>query len=493
LYRIIIKQHNSVLHNMSYRRQPLILLPFILLLIGGFFFYKTVSAESAPENFCPGFVKNIDALCLEMGVQKCKDRLKECEEYYHRQSDKYQSEISRIAQKKRSLENEINKLNKEIKSLNYKIYKNSLIIKDLNLQINDTNESIRKTNIKIKEIKERISSLLRLRYEADKRSVLEIFLRRENLSDFFSDIMALELLNRETQKLLVDIKALKESLEKQNESMLSEKERLEQTQILVKLQRSKSENIKKNKDNLLKATKGKEALYQKYLSETEKKAQKIRKKIFELVQVAGGEKLTLEQAYKLALEVESITGIRPAFLLGLLKVESDIGNNVGQCNCGEASFCRHPEISWQKVMKKRQWPYFLQITRELGLNPTVTPVSCSVNGGKVQWGGAMGPAQFMPETWIKLGYKKRVEDITGIRPANPWKVKDAFLAAALYLKDWGADSQRELKEIGAARAYLCGTSRLTRTCRIAGGRTYAYNVMKYANKFQDYIDKGILK
>ncbi|MBU2579053.1 hypothetical protein KKA09_02970, partial [Patescibacteria group bacterium] len=75
--------------------------------------------------------------------------------------------------------------------------------------------------------------------------------------------------------------------------------------------------------------------------------------------------------------------------------------------------------------------------------------------------------------------------------ANPWRVKDAFLAAALYLSDFGADSQNEINEIRSTRAYLCGTTKLTWTCRIAGGANYTYKIMKQASIFQDYVDQGV--
>lgn len=445
------------------------------------------------EEFCPSFVEELDQECERLGVEPCREYLEKCEKYYQEKSTQYQSEISQLQQKKRTLENQIYWLESRIKNLSYQIHKNNLIIKDLNFQIKDTQSSIEKTSLKIEEIKENLANILQLRYEEDQRSLVEIFLREETLADFFDNLMALEALNLKTQEILKDIKNLKSSLENQRDKMLGEKEELERTLILVKLQKEENQNLRSQKKELLEKTRGEEALYQKYLEETKKKAQEIRKKIFELAQVPIERALTLEEAYRLAVEVERITGVRAALLLGLLKVESDIGKNVGQCNCRGSAFCRHPEISWKEVMTKKHWPYFEKITAELGLDPSTTPVSCAVDEGKVQWGGAMGPAQFMPETWLKLGYKQRVEEITGQVPANPWRVRDAFLAAGLYLADWGAGSKREIDEIGAVTAYLCGTSRMTRRCRIAGGRWYLYQVMKYASQFQNYINQGVFE
>ena len=466
----------------------------VFLFVLFFSFHLIISADSFnSSSFCPSFTKNIDSQCDKLGVQKCQEVLGKCEKYYEQKSGEYQSQISAIKKKERNLSYEIRLLNNKVKNLNYQIYKNNLIIKDLNIQIGGTEKSIKETEDKISGIKEKLKTILELRREEDKRSVIEIFLLDKKLSDFFDDIIALEALNKKTQELLGNIKELKTSLEKQQESMLNDKSDLEKRQILADLQKKKSAEAKEEKSRILRITKGKESTYQKYLEETKKEAEKIRKKIFELAQVSSNQSLTMEEAYKLAVQVSRITKIRPALLLGLLKVESNIGNNVGQCNCDGRAYCRHPDIHWKNVMTRRQWPYFEKITSELGLNSNTTPVSCSVSGGKVQWGGAMGAAQMMPETWYKYGYKRRVENITGIKPASPWRVKDAFLAAALYLSDWGASSKREVDEIGAVRAYLCGTTRLTRACRIAGGRSYVYNVMKYADKIQGYIDKGILE
>jgi hypothetical protein len=90
------------------------------------------------------------------------------------------------------------------------------------------------------------------------------------------------------------------------------------------------------------------------------------------------------------------------------------------------------------------------------------------------WGGAMGPAQFIPSTW-KL-YEKKVKEYTGKAVASPWDFEDAFFAAALYLKDLGGATSKG--EYYAASRYYGGSS------------TYAGGVAERAWCIQQYIDNG---
>jgi hypothetical protein len=335
---------------------------------------------------------------------------------------------------------------------------------------------------------------------------LEIFLGEDTLSDFFGNLVSLELLDSRNKELLIEVKNLNSYLQTQKDSLNQEKGDLEKQVLIQRLQQQESEKTKQQEEHLLNKVRGEKALYEEYLKQVKVNAQEIRKKIFQLAQIPEAEAPSLEQAYQLARYVEGVTGIRPAFLLGLLQTESRIGQNVGQCNC---SYCRYPDIDWKTVMSKRHWDSFLLVTKQLNLDPENVPVSCWVGGGTVQMGGAMGPAQFMPNTWLNppnpaKSYKSRIEAISGVLPANPWKIADAFLASGLYLSDWGADSQQLYDEIGAATAYLCGSSRMTSRCIAAGGKAYIYGwtdrsgiyhsgVMDYAAEFQDYIDSGVFE
>ena len=90
---------------------------------------------------------------------------------------------------------------------------------------------------------------------------------------------------------------------------------------------------------------------------------------------------------------------------------------------------------YSNVMKpSRDVGPFLEITNALGFNAYHTAVSCPI-AGVAGYGGAMGPAQFIPSTW-KL-FENRLQDLLGHFP-NPWSPYDAFMASGMYLGDLGA-------------------------------------------------------
>lgn len=432
----------------------------------------------------------------------------------------YDQDITKTKKEKKTLQNKIDSLTKEIKKLDLQIQQSNIIIKDLGFQIKDTEASIERTSLEVENLRERLALILRTIYEEDQKSLIEILLSGNNFSEFFNNLIALENLSSETRRFLENIKDLKTTLEIQKKSLYEEKRDLEGVVKIQALQRIERESVKKEQDYLLKLT---EAEYQKYLKEKkelEKKAAEIRARIFKLIGVR--ETPSYGMAVEVAKQIEEITGIRAAFLLGILTQESRIGKYVGQCYLQDPSTGMgikfRTNTKWPRVMKPDWTPLFLKTIedlnkeKKLNLDPFATPISCwiaacvdknynvthnnvSVNAeGKITcpsgyvpfgWGGAMGPAQLMPFNWIGSdNYKSRIEAITG-KVADPWDFKDAVLGAALHLQDCRAD----LSEREAAACYFGGWGNRKNPYHL---RNYADHVLALTKCHQDFIDKGTM-
>lgn len=202
----------------------------------------------------------------------------------------------------------------------------------------------------------------------------------------------------------------------------------------------------------------------------------IKEENFELLQA---EAVNFNDIYNIAKGVEQKTGTRSALLLAVSQEELNL-EKTDMCyltNFVTGDGVR--QIDGKKVAKvmkpDRDISGFLSITKVLGKEPTKTLVTCPMSFG---WGGAMGPADFIPSTWLK--YKSKIESMTG-KSADPWNVKDAFLAMGLYLADSGAKDKTQKGEWESAMIYFSGSAN-------SGYNFYADQVMDIATKIQKDIN-----
>ncbi len=433
--------------------------------------YNYIFAQENLEEVCYKTAEN-DFNCQGMTAQNCRKLLEDCAQYYQDQSDKISEDLTKTAEQKKTLNSQISTLKNKLKNLQYQINQGNIIIKDLSLQITETKSSIDKISLQIEQSKDQISNILRVINEEGDKSSLEILLEG-NLSDFFNNIVYLENLNSKLNALLKNTTDLKVYLDGQKNKMDDEKDQTEKTVKIQALQKQESESTKKEQESLLKMT---EAQYQQQLQqkkEVEEKSAKIRARLFQLVGVSKVP--TFGEALDVAKTVASLIGIRSSFLLAIISQESSIGRNVGQCILTNTTTGAGKRISngvaiYRLMKPSRDVVPFLKITTDLGRDPYNTPVSCPLSIG---WGGAMGPAQFIPSTWIL--YADKLKNMFGIA-GDPWGIKDSFTAAALYLYDLGASAKTITKESNAASRYYGGSS------------SYAKQVMSRAKCIQSFID-----
>lgn len=363
-----------------------------------------------------------------------------------------------------SLERDVAILTAKIEKAKLNIKVRDLAITELNQDIKEKEKKLGSLNDKMIREKESLASILRHTNQLQSYSLSEVMLSNENVSEFFRDIDSFAQVRSALKDSFADIRDDTERTKEEKDDLEDKRQEQVSLKSIQELEKKRTEEQEAEKRRILKISKGVEADYQKLIKLKEGDVAKIRSELFTL---SGSSAIPFEKALEIADRVSKKTSIRTAFLLGIIAEESNLGANVGTGH-------------WKVDMKApRDTEPFLEITKKLGLDPDKMPVS------KKPWygyGGAMGPAQFIPSTWIL--YEKRVAALTGNNPPNPWNPEDAFTAAAIYLKDSGASKQTVKAERYAALCYLAGCGNANKTSY----QFYADDVMELADKYQRQIE-----
>ncbi len=378
-------------------------------------------------------------------------------EELQKQIDEYEKQVEGARNQSQTLQNEIGNLNAQISQVQLEIRSLGLSINKTNLEIGSTETKIGDAEAKINTHKNALAQYIKIINENDKRSLTEILIKNQNLSDFFNDLNSIQTTQNNLKTAIDDIKQLKGQLEQHQNDLEDKQTELERLKNLQDLENKSLTQNKTQKNKILKDTKGQESKYQELVKKSQKDLQAIKDQIGYLIQNG----VSAEEAVKYGQLAAIGTGIRPAFLIAELEIESKLGINVGKCYITDTTSGNSRKITTGQVFKRginptRDLALFLNITTELGKDPLQTPISCWPGSG---WGGAMGPAQFIPSTWV--GYAAQVARLVGRSIANPWNIEDAFTAAAVKLANGGATSKTRAGEMAASKAYYCGNSKST--------------------------------
>lgn len=443
----------------------------VLALSFGVFSYATVSFAQTEE-------AQPSREQLEQDLAKLEAQIKEL----NGTITKTQEEKATLARDIKLLEERISKSKLEIKLYDSKI-------KTLSRTITEKDRSLRALSAKMDREKESLAQIMRKAQYMDSYTVVDFMLQAESLSTFYSDNDSFSTLKRALNKSFEDIRVTQSQIENVKSDLEDAKDEETQKKLAKEAEKKKVETNQKEKNTLLAITKNKETEYKKVLATREKEAAAIRARLFEL---RDSEAIPFGQAYDLALAASKITGVRPALILAILMQESTLGVNVGSCyvrdyTTGAGIGIRTGETKLRTMNPTRDVPVFINLMKDLGKDPQSTPVSCWIaaySGGQpVGWGGAMGPSQFIPSTWLL--FKNRIEKATGATVASPWNAFHAITATALYLQDLGAVAGYEVGERNAACKYYSG-----RSCASSrAGANYGNAVMTKLYAMQRDIDK----
>ena len=389
-----------------------------------------------------------------------------------------QSALKDASKTSGTLKGDINVLTAQVIALKAKVKARSLAIAQLKVSITEKVKAISSLSEKIDREHESLAQLLRNTNEFDNENISYLMLSDASVSEFYSDLESYDSIKIAVKDSVEKINGIKQVTEVQKKDLETKQNAETDAKAQLESAQKKVVQTEDQKKQLLVISKNKELSYAKLVAEKKAKADKIKSALFSLAGIS--QKIEFGTALSYANVVKAKTGIDPAFLLAILTQESNLGANVGRCYLSDTQTGYGTSVStgkvWPNLMKPtRDLAPFLDITSKLSLNPLNTAVSCPISG-EGGYGGAMGPAQFIPSTWI--GYASRLKSVLG-HDANPWNPQDAFMASGVFLTDLGAIGDSASAQSKAACNYYG-----------SGGKSCSYSrsVMKLKASIQNNID-----
>lgn len=403
--------------------------------------------------------------------------LKQCEAEIAAEQVKLNNQKGQSA----SIQRDIGVLQSRIDAAKKKINQQDVTIKKLDKDIKTKETTISSLNKDIEKGKESLEQLIRKTNELDKVTFAHALLSSESISEFYIDVDSFASVKKSVHESVQDIRGAKEQTEgvkrelevKQDEEIDAKKE--------IEKQKSQIEQNEKEQKTLLSISKNKEAEYAQIVKDRQAQAAKIRAELFRF-RDAGP--IPFGEAYEFAKAAGAKTGVRPAYILAILKQESNLGSNVGTCTIadletGQTKNVNSGTMYSNGIHPTRDLPVLQTLLKQLGRDPLVTRVSCPLTIG---YGGAMGPSQFIPSTW--MGLQSRIGAAVGVGTPDPWNPAHAIMATALYVKDLGAAAQTYTAERHAACRYYSG-----RDCNAPIPNAFYGNaVMEHVKTIQANID-----
>ncbi len=448
----------------------LISISIIFLLFSGVIF-----AEAADPASCDSVTDNETQDMLQARLRQCQADIQQQTDLLHVK-----------AMESTNLERDLSILGYKINQNTFEIKARDLTIATLDNSIDQKGQVIDDLLTKIDSLKSTTAELIKKTNEVEAASLVEVILTSQNISEFYQDLGTFDSLEYSIGNTVSSIKQAKSTAEQNKKDLQDKQDKEKALKALQVIDQRKQQVIQDEKNRILKESKGQEKIYKDVLAKKIALVNEIKNRI---LKITGGGELAFGDALKLVRVAENAIGIRAAFVLSILTQESGmngvIGKNLGKC------FYNTP---WNNlsatVMSDSQKPSFMYIMQNIGKDPNTTPVSCPISKDG-QYGGAMGPSQFMPKTWwdvgAQTGYKSRVESVTKSSFASPFDNLDAFTATALYLND-ALDGCKQIyktqtsQESCAAAKYYAGAN----WRRYTG--SYGASVAARANSMQKDID-----
>lgn len=412
-----------------------VLVMFLSICFSVSLFYSAQAADESTDESADVNQEEVDK--IEGDIEKIKEDIKE----EQKDIEKYSVDLQAVQGTLAQTRSQVLKTQSEVKAAEASIERIEQELKFIE------NRAVLQKDI--------LAYYLRDLYYLNEEGVPELLLTGKSFLDIFQRADNIDLLSDKINLIYRELSDDKNQYEKEKVTLDEKKEERED---LLKLREDQYFSLKSQeatKQNLINKTEAN-------ISELQGKLNKLKGELGSLL----GESIDTDDIYEAVQFASKATGVRKDFLMGMLVVESDLGRYTGGCTAKESR------------MSGSRLAIFKDICEELDYNWKKKKVSCppaSYSGT----GGAMGVAQFMPDTW--KGYKSSIASATGHNPPDPWSLADGVTAMALKLaKVSGVTSHKKSGECNAAKIYLSGTTS-------SKYDWYCDRVFYWANNWEDKV------
>lgn len=341
---------------------------------------------------------------------------------------------SQKEQEKTKLNKTINILGNQITQTKLELDKTGVNIDETRLRIKMNLEDLQVLEIRMNNLKKEMENILRMIGDFDRSSLWESLLKEGTFTEFLQSEQSYHSLQSRVMNVMTVTEDTKKAKQKKEDELKEKQEELQQFQKLQEVQKQSLTYEENQNKTQLKKTAAEQAKVKSEIAEAVQAREEIQQQIFTLRN--AGINISLSKAEEMAKYAERLTGVRAELLLGVLKVESNLGTNVGSGRYPDDIHPDHREA-------------FVRVMKKLGL-PLTSPVSKKPTNYS-GWGGALGPGQIMPGNWERI--EPTVASLTGQALPSPYNLQDAFVATAVILQGNGAAAGREYE---AVNRYFAG-------------------------------------
>lgn len=354
-----------------------------------------------------------------------------------------EKKIQDLLEKREATGEQADVLQQEVQRLQYELEK-------MQLQVRQTHAGIANTLNQQEEAKKRLVSLdqeiahqeqqlrifIKLLYENSQQSLLHMMLSSNSFSEALAQQQAIQEIQNRIAQSLETLQKNYEEVKKEQGSLAEKELSLRHLYTALAEQQQTQETFKQRQEQLLQTKQHEASVLDHRIAEARIVRSEIEKHVFQLK--GAGVEIKLNDAFDMARYAGTLTGVRPALIMAVLKVETNVGENLGSG-------------VFPDDMQPESREAFLRVTKKLGVDPAKSPISARPRSYR-GWGGAMGPGQFMPATWETI--ETRIAGLMKKTVANPYELSDAFVGTAIMLADRGGTNRGG--EYEAVNRYLAG-------------------------------------